>query len=408
MDVDIRPITNDQFEEFLKTVEAAFGEVPEPEHAEKFAKFSDPQRMFAARDGSTMVGTAGAYAFDLTVPGGSVKAGGVTVVGVLPSHRRRGVLTKMMRAQIDDEHERREPIAVLWASEDPIYQRFGYGAAAVQAHIDLPRAEAAFLTPEPQVGQAHMITADEALNIYPVVYDQVKEQRPGMYARWPEWWRFHRLRDPESDREGFSPRWHVVWEDPSGEVGAYAMYRVKTGWEQGFAVGTLQVDEAMGVDAVATREIWRYLFGVDLITNIAAYHLPSDHALRYLLLNPRSLRFMSGEALWLRIIDLPEALEARAYKHDGSLVVDIVDDFCPWNAGTWSIDVHDGKAKVTRAAGEAALSMTVNELACTYLGETTFAQLASAGRVRELSPGAVASATQMFRWDIAPWCPEVF
>jgi predicted acetyltransferase len=244
--------------------------------------------------------------------------------------------------------------------------------------------------------------------MFPAVYDRVAQERPGMYARWPEWWEFHRLSDPESDREGFSALWHVVWEDPSGELGAYAMYRVKSSWEQGFPVGTLQVDEAIGVDAVATREIWRYIFGVDLITNITAYHLPSDHPLRYQLQDPRGLRFVSGEALWLRIVDLPSALEARTYKEDGSVVFEIADDFCSWNAGRWRIEANGGKAQVASTDAAPDISLTISELAWTYLGETTFSQLAAAGRVRELSPGAIATATSMFRWDVAPWCPEVF
>ncbi|MEA2476487.1 MAG: hypothetical protein QOC87_686, partial [Actinomycetota bacterium] len=378
MDVEIRSISKDELAPFLAVVEASFGETPEPEMVQRFEKFTDPDRFFVATDRGTMVGSAGAYAFDLTVPGGAVPAGGVTVVGVLPSHRRRGVLTKMMRTQLDDEHERGNPIAVLWASEDPIYQRYGYGAAAVQGHIDISRTHTAFASTEPAVGQTHMITAAEALEMFPVVYDRVAQERPGMYARWPEWWEFHRLSDPESHREGFSALWHVVWEDAAGELGAYAMYRVKTGWEQGFPVGNLQVDEAIGVDAVATREIWRYIFGVDLITNITAYHLPSDHPLRYQLLYPRGLRFVSGEALWLRIVDLQSALEARAYEQDGSFAFEIADDFCPWNAGRWRIEVSGGKARVTSTDAAPDLSLTISELAWTYLGETTFSQLAAA------------------------------
>lgn len=408
MDIQVRTIASDELAAYLKVVEASFGEMPEPEMVERFSKFTDPSRLFAATDGDAIVGTAGAYAFDLTVPGGAVKAGGVTVVGVLPSHRRRGVLTNMMRAQLDDEHDRGEPIAVLWASEDPIYQRFGYGAAAVQGHIDIPRTDTALIGPDRPVGQVHMISAQEALNMFPVVYDAVAQRRPGMYARWPEWWEFHRLADPESQREGFSALWHVVWEDASGDLGAYAMYRIKSGWEQGFPTGHLQVEEALGVDAVATREIWRYLFGVDLITNISAWHLPSDHPLRYLLVYPRNLRFVSGEALWLRVVDVPGALESRAYKADGRLVLEIADTFCPWNAGRWLVDVEAGKAKVEKTDAPADIEMTIGELGWTYLGETTFTQLAAAGRIRELTSGAIARASVMFRWDIAPWCPEVF
>ncbi|MFN2593448.1 MAG: GNAT family N-acetyltransferase [Actinomycetota bacterium] len=408
MDIDVRPITSDELEAFLTVVEASFGETIEPDLVQRFAKFTDPNRMFAATDNGTIVGTAGAYDFKLTVPGGAVPAGGVTVVGVLPSHRRRGVLTKMMRTQLDDEKARGDAVAVLWASEDPIYQRFGYGAASVQGHIDIARAYTTFTNTEPQAGRIHMITSAEALEMFPVVYDRVLQKRPGMYERTPQWWEFHRLSDPESEREGFSALWHVVWEDDAGELGAYAMYRIKTSWESGFPEGNLQVDEAIGVDANATREIWRYLFGVDLITHVTAYHLPSDHPLRFQLVYPRSLRFVSGEALWLRVIDLPAALQARTYKQDGTVVMESADDFCPWNAGRWRLDVRDGKGHVAQTTDPADLELGIGELGWTYLGETTFAQLAGAGRIRQLSAGAVGTATAMFRWDVAPWCPEVF
>ena len=180
----------------MHTVEGAFGHEISDENVGSHLNVMDADRMHGAFDGDALVGTAGVYPFTFTIPGARIPAAGVTMVGVLPSHRRKGVLTEMMRIQLDDVRARGEAIAVLWASEDLIYQRFGYGMASVQGQIDASRDRASFLRDAGPVGRTRLIDIDEAVKILPSIYDRVAETTPGMYARTAEWWRHHRPTRP--------------------------------------------------------------------------------------------------------------------------------------------------------------------------------------------------------------------
>jgi predicted acetyltransferase len=407
MDIDIRPCTKKELPAFMRTLEGAFGHDISDENIERHVNVMDPERMHGAFDGDALVGTAGVYPFTFTIPGGHIPAAGVTMVGVLPSHRRRGILTRMMRIQIDDARKRGEPVAVLWASEDAIYQRFGYGMASLQGQIDADRERAAFIRDAGPVGRTRLIDVDEAVKIFPSVYDRVCETTPGMFARSPEWWRYHRFRDSEDSRRGGGPMWRAVLEI-DGEPQAYAVYRVFSNWEGGLNTGHTHVEEAMGVSAVATREIWRFLFGVDLMQKVRGWLLPPDHPLMLSMVEPTRLRFSSVDTFWLRLVDLKDALEARGYQDDGSVTFEIADSFCDWNAGTWRLRVENGRAAVEQATGDAELVMDVSDLAPAYLGAFSFTQLSRAGRIQEARAGAAARADAMFRTPFAPWCPEIF
>lgn len=363
--------------------------------------------MHAAFDGEEMIGTAGVYPFTFAIPGARIPAAGVTMVGVAPSHRRRGVLRQMMRVQIDDIRERGESVALLWASEDAIYQRFGYGMSSLQAQVELTRDHSSFLRDSEPVGRMRLVDEDEALKILPDVYERVAEATPGMFARSVEWWRSHRLPDPEADRRGGGPMWRAVL-DIDGRPEAYALYRVFSNWEAGVNTGHTFVIEAMATSPVATREIWRFLFGIDLMQSIKAWLLPADHPLILSVTEPTRLRFMQVDSLWLRIVDVPAALEARSFDGSGSVVFEVTDDFCSWNAGRWRLDVRDGGARVESTQDDADVRVDVADLAATYLGGFSFTQLAGATRAVELAPGALARADALFHTNIAPWCPEIF
>jgi predicted acetyltransferase len=179
-----------------------FGGRPDAETGERFARVLPPERMHAAYENGKIVGGGGAFPFGLTVPGGrTVRAAGVTVVGVLPTHRRRGILRGLMRAQLDDVHERGEPVAYLWASEDTIYGRYGYGMASMTAEIDVPRDHAQLVHPPPEAS-FRLVDVDEALELIPLLYDRLRLEHPGMFSRTRDWWEVRRLSDPPERRDG--------------------------------------------------------------------------------------------------------------------------------------------------------------------------------------------------------------
>ena len=407
MDVEIRTCREDELPRFLRVLESAFGHEITQENVDRHVKLMEPDRMHAAFEGDEMVGTAGAYPFTFTVPGARIPAAGVTMVGVPPSHRRRGILRKLMRAQLDEVHERGEPVAVLWASEDAIYQRFGYGMASLQGQIEVSRDHSTFLRDAAPVGRMRLVDVDEALKVLPGIYERVAENTPGMFVRSEEWWRSHRLPDPEQQREGGGPMWRAVL-DIDGRPEGYALYRVHSKWEKGVNTGHTMAIEAMGVTPLAIREVWRFLFGVDLMQTIHGWLLPTDHPLVLSMTEPNRMRFMLVDTLWLRIVDVPGALGARRYEGTGSVVMEIADDFCSWNAGRWRIDVTDGVASVKPSSDEPDLGLDIADLGAAYLGAFSFTQLMRARRVEELRPGALARADALFRTDIAPWCPEIF
>jgi predicted acetyltransferase len=359
-----------------------------------------PERMHVADEDGAIVGGASAFEFEFTVPGGIVPAAGVTVVGVLPTHRRRGVLTGLMRAQLDDAHERGEPIAVLWASEATIYGRFGYGVAALCGEIDIERVYSGFRRAPEHGGSFRLVSVEEALELFPQVYAQVAAETPGMFARPRDWWEARVFHDPVERRDGAGEMARVVLER-DGLAIAYGLYRLKMEWADGSSIGQVHALEAMGISAEATAGIWRFLLDVDWMERLQAWLLPLDHPLFLLLEHPRRMRFRIGDSLWLRLVDVGAALAARSYAGDGDVVLDVADAFCPWNNGRFCIDG-------SKTMEGAELRLDVGDLASVFLGGFTFAQLARAGRVEELAAGAVDRADALFRTSRAPWCPEIF
>ncbi len=407
MDIEVRTPQPDEVRRFLDTGVKAFSEELRGEDAERDELVLERERMFAAYDGQTMVATAADFGLTLTVPGGELPAAGVTLVGVLPTHRRRGILNQLMRAEIDAIVARGEPLAILWASEESIYGRYGYGIATLRASIEAERDRMRFRgDPEP-VGRVRLIDEEEAARVLPPIYERVRRETPGMFARSEAWWRNYRLPDPEHHRHGAGPRYFAVL-DLDGVDEAYARYRVKDDWKDGVSVSSLRVIEAIAASPLADRELWRYLFGVDLVHKIEAWQVPVDHPLFLLVTEPRRLRLRTGDGLWLRIVDVERALAGRSYAAKASVTFELTDSFLAGNAGTWRLEASGGEAQVTRTDSNGELRLDTVDLGSAYLGGFTFSQLARAGRVEELSEGAVERADALFRTASAPWCPEIF
>ena len=244
MAIEVRACRANELNRFLDTCQRSFHQHLGDIEVVRDSKLLPPERAFAAFDGEDIVGTAGAFQFSLSIPGGEVPAAGVTMVGVLPSHRRKGIMRGLMRFQLDDARERNEPISILLASEDAIYQRFGYGLAADQGHIEVERDRARWLDDPGPVGKTRLVSLEEAMKYIPAIYDRVREQTPGMFARSTEWWEHHTLPDDEEVRRGAGPMFCAVLEIDDRDE-AYALYRVKHDWPEGISRGRLIVKEAI-------------------------------------------------------------------------------------------------------------------------------------------------------------------
>jgi predicted acetyltransferase len=381
-----------------------FGRLPPTdEQLTHVMRLIEPARVHAGFDEDRIVSGSGSWPFELTVPGGRVKAAGVTVVGVLPTHRRRGYLGAMMRSLIDAAHAQGESIAVLWATEDAIYGRFGYGMASMAAEIDVPREHTAPFAEHEIDAQTRLVPLEEAEPLLAPIYERVARLTPGMFARSPAWWQDRVLVDPEW-RRGNGGHLRCAVLEIDGRPAAYALYRVNQTFDRGSSAGNVLVVEAMGDSAEATLAIWRFLFGIDWLARVKANFLPLDHPLLLSLKSPRRLNFLVREGLWVRLINLAAALSARGYAMGDAIVIEVTDAFCPWNAGRWRIS-RDG---VRKTGDPADLACDVASLGCVYLGGFTFAELARALRVEERRAGALARADALFHSDRKPWCPEVF
>jgi predicted acetyltransferase len=392
--------------EFFESAEIAFGEHFQPDDLPVLEPLFEADRALAAHDGDRMVGNAAIISFDLTVPGGTLPAAGVSAVGVQPTHRRRGILREMMRRQLEEVHERGEPLAVLWASEGSIYQRFGYGLATLGASIELERSRSAFRLPHEHAGSIRFVTREEAGKLFPPVYDRIQPSRVGFFTRSPAFWD-SLFYDPERWRHGGGPAFHVVHE-LDGTVDGYARYRIHDDWEMTGSKSRLLVMELMAEHAAAHLDLWRFLFDVDLIATITGRFLAVDDPLLLAMAEPRRLRFTVGDALWLRVVDVAAALAGRSYVGSGRTVIEVSDDFCPWNDGIWTLEVEDGSAAAEKSDDAAELALDVTDLAAIYLGAFTVADLLRAGRGRELRTGSAARLDGLLRADRAPWCPAVF
>jgi predicted acetyltransferase len=399
--VEVRVCAPDEVGRALEPIWHYFGGRAEPEDVERLSTILPAERVHAAFEDGAVVGGAGAYLFETTVPGGAqVPTAGVMAVGVLPTHRRRGVLTQLMRRQLADAHARGEPLATLYASEGAIYPRFGYGLASLSGDIELPKEHAVLWDDEP-LGQARLVdTEEEVLELLPGIYDRVQAETVGMFTRTQDWWRVRRLAR-RSGRPGGEQMRVVIELD--GTLEAYALYRLNFAAEHMISGTTLEISEALGTSPRALAAIWRYLLGIDWVAKISAYWLPLDHPLLLWLREPRRMRYSVAEAVWVRLVDVGAALAARELG-EGAVVLDVRDEFCPWNQARWRVAAES----VDRTTAEADLRLDVNELGSVYLGGFTFDQLHRAERLEELKEGAVARADELFRTERQPWCPELF
>jgi predicted acetyltransferase len=411
MTLETRVLRSDEWDVWYSHLELAFGGVADtPQERRLYQSLTELERSLGVWDGEACVGSAGAFSFRLSVPGGAlVPAAGVTMVGVAPTHRRLGVLTSLMRRQLDDIRAGGEPVAVLTASEPEIYGRFGYGTASYAMALDIDTTRVRLELPPGTDGvRLRLVDPERALPDCERVYERLVARRPGMTARQPGWERLALLDSPGL-REGASPLACVVAEGPDGEVAGYARYRVKPDWDMQGSDGKVEVLDLDALDPVSYAALWRYLFDLDLTWTVRASRRPVDDPVLHLVSDVRRAQPRARDSLHLRLVDLPGALGARSYAGPVDVVLEVEDRFCPWNAGRWRLTADDkGGVSCVRTEEAAELELSVRELGSAYLGGVTLSALAGAGRVRELRPGALAEASRAFATDVAPWLPHGF
>ncbi|MCU1375213.1 MAG: hypothetical protein JWO68_2499 [Actinomycetia bacterium] len=397
MELELRPVTEDEYPAFVRAVAAGFGEHVEDRDIGFARSQMDLDRTLTVFDEGEIVGTASAWSFDLTVPGGAaLPVAGVTFVGVRATHRRQGLLRRMMDRQLDDVAARGECLAALTASESVIYGRFGYGLASFGREWSLRSEGTELLRPPATTGRIRMVSADEARKAIPGIYEQAVRRIPGAVsrsdARWESW-----FADFADERRGASALFFAVHDD-----GGYVAWRRRG--EQ-----VLIVHELHALDDEVEAALFRFVLDIDLVREVRARRRPVDERLVWRLADPRRLVVeKEWDDLYVRVVDPVGALAARTYGTDDALVLDLIDPFRPANDGRWLVAGGPDGASAERSTRDADLALGAPELGSIYLGGVSPTVLARAGRIEERRPGALRRADAFFASAHAPWLTNGF
>ena len=347
------------------------------------------------------MGTSGSFELDMSIPGGSMPVAALTMVTVAHTHRRRGILRRMMNAHVDAAEANGEAISVLWASEAPIYGRFGYGVATDQDSVELDGRGV-------DVAKQHgddvldLVEGDARLDVLPKVYDAFRESRAGLISRSETWWRERHLRDPGFRRAGASARRYVV-AHRDGEPTGYVAYRQRPNMEHGIAGGAVLVTELVALDSQAEASLWRYVLAIDLHPHVSAWSVPVDSALPWLVSDRRRVQRKRADAVWVRVCDAAAALSARRYAADGELCFSVVDPMKRVD-GTYLLTVRDGVGECRKTDREAEVTLGLDVLGTLYMGGFRASELGHAGIVS----GPIERLDRLFATTRAPWCAEIF
>ncbi|MEU4195584.1 GNAT family N-acetyltransferase [Kribbella sp. NPDC026611] len=415
MTIEIRPITPAEAKEYLRVLPYANGfpqEEPEPSawyagraawppqvpatpadldrYAEQLqADWIRPQAAFV--DGKIAGGSA-IVSVEVTVPGGrQVALGGVTSTAVLPTYRRRGLLRQIMGAMLDDCRERGESLAGLSASEGTIYGRYGFSPATFQHRWEVRRTDVAFRDEFTDTGSLELVDAAEAGSVWQVLHERIRAVRVGEISPLPGRWQG--LDALPADGAGRAH--HLVHRDAAGEVDGAAIFRLPWATDPADA-GELQVEAFEALTQEAYRALWGLLLDFDLTKRVVAARRPVDEPLRWMLTNPRALKLTrTRDNLWLNILDVRRALEARTYAASDVLVLEVA-------GGSYRLDAGPEGASCTATSESADLSLGLNELGTLYLGGVGVSELAHAGRVAEHTTRALSRLDALLRPDRAP------
>lgn len=399
----IRPLTETELPAFIEMLAKTFLN----DHTQDWVDFArlafEPGRLLGVFDGAQLVGAGSILSKQITVPGLRVTpVAAVSGVGVAADHRRRGALGMIMRAQLHGLHEAgAEPFAALWASESRIYGRYGYGLASQAAAFDLLKGVEFRPGIEFSADRIRELPRAEAMPLLEAIYQKVAPRRIGWLTRGAAGWA-DVLADAEHERDGMTALRFAVHSE------GYAVYRTRGGRDERGPSGELAVVELVAGTSQAYATLWHYVLNMDLVARITAL-LASDEALVHLLAEPMNVVRKPRPGLWVRLVDLDRALPARRYSSPLDVVFEVADALCPWNAGRWRLHVDaTGAAEVTATEADPDIALDIVELGAVFLGGTRLSTLATAGRVRELTEGAVTRASTAFLGEQEPSCTEIF
>ncbi|MCD2465441.1 GNAT family N-acetyltransferase [Streptomyces sp. NPDC056374] len=414
MTVDVRAVTESEFPDWQRALRTGFLRPPvvsDEEVADRLPHV-DLARTAGAFDGDRIVATFRSFRQEVsTVGGGSLTADAITQVTVSPTHRRRGLLSRMMSGDLAAAKERGDAIATLIAAEYPIYGRYGFGPASSCSEwsVDVRRAG---LDPRrsgrpEDGGRIDLTDADEIRKIGPEVHRRLAGVRAGVTDRSPRDWEVGTGRSVQSDpwREPY----YAVYRSESGEVDGFVAYTSDDKWDDAKQpVNTATVRDLIAVTPAAERALWHYLCSVDWITTVRSGYRAPDDPLPLLLPDPRAAKLLTyADMLWVRVLDVVRVLESRTYPVTDGLVLDLRDRD-GFAGGRYRLDASPDGASCVRTDESADLALDIAELGVLAFGDESAVRLGRLGRVEELTAGAAARADLLFRTPLRPFSPDIF
>ena len=398
MQYEIRSISSEEFGEFSKSTATAFGDDQDAEYLSMKKSYFDFDRTIAVIDKNGIIGGCVSSPYLLNIPGGQVNVAAVADVSVLPNHRRKGLLTDMMRVQLSDVYEKGEWFAALWAEESPIYGRFGYGIGSLHENWTLERQHNAFNTNIDDKGTIEYINSTEITELLPPIYEQATIDIPGIIQRPENYWKVIE-KDFESKRNNESKIQHVVYIQDK-QINGYVSYRT--------APHSISVHELMGIDLSSIVALWRFCLDMDLRLQAQIYRRPLDDIFPLLLIDSGKLSRTIKEGLWLRLVNVREALAVRKYAIENNLVLRVFDSFCKWNDQTLELQTDGIESNCLPSNSKPDICISASDLASAYLGAIKFSTLLKCGRIQQETANAVHKADMMFSYKHTPWSPFYF
>jgi predicted acetyltransferase len=411
----VRPIDEAELGDWIRALNTGFLRPPtaSEEQLDGRRRQFEPGRLLGAFDGGRCVATFRSFAQQLTAVGGAaVAADAVTNVSVSPTHRRRGLLSRMMAHDLAAAKERGDVVATLVSAEYPIYGRYGFGPATwtTEWTIDVPRAGLDPRGAAPECGgRIDLVDAEDVRELGPGLHERVRRGQPGAIDRGELWWQLNTgaLRIGPSWTEPF----FAVYRSASGEVEGMVSYEADDKWGDGKQpLNTAEVNWLIGATPAAERALWRYLCSIDWVTYVKTGWRAPDDLLPHFLPDPRAARVTTqADWLWVRLLDVVRALEARTYEGAGELVLEVA-DAGGFAGGRYLLEAPGagGRGSCAPTARSADLALDVADLAALWLGDESAVRLAALGRVREERAGAARSADALLRTSRRPWCPDLF
>ncbi|PYC87944.1 GNAT family N-acetyltransferase [Streptomyces tateyamensis] len=411
--IEIKAVTEETLSAWCHAVNVGFLRAGAPLAEEVRRQRLFPGRTLGAFEGERVVATLRSFPLQLTLPGGaSLAASAVTAVTTTQTHRRRGLLTRMMRQDLAAAKDRGEAVAILIAAEYGIYGRFGFGPATrmVGRKIDLKRAGGIRAELAGAVGgRLDLVSMAELGKLGPELHERWRRQQPGAINRDEQHWKTvtGELVLPVSD--GWKEPFAVAHRDAAGQVTGLAVYQVKSDWDGVVPDGTVQVKDFLALDLPTAVSLWRYLTEVDWTTKVVVENLGPDDPLPLLLTDPRAATITeTADFTWLRVLDVPTAFAARRYAAAGRVVLEVTDPD-GFAAGRWALEAdQEGAGRAVRTEDEPDLALSASALGSLYLGAESASRLAAAGLVEECRPGAAFAADQLLTTPLKAWNPDSF